>query len=83
MAREDGAPRVSLAPKIRFPFPFKRLPRRRQALGSRGRKRERARARETREGSRARPFFSCAHYFRAPAAQTSVFDSATGPILRV
>ena len=57
MAREEGAPRVSLAPKTRSPFPFKRLPRRRQALGSRERKRERARARETREGSRARPFF--------------------------
>ena len=37
---------------------------------------------DTRGVSRA-PVFSCAHYFHAPAAQTSVFDSATGPILRV
>ena len=39
---------------------------RHQALGSSGRKRERARARETRE-----PIFSCAHYFQAPATQAS------------
>ena len=82
MARKEGAPRVSLAPKTRFPFPFKRLPRRRQALGSRGRKRTGAREGDTRGVSRA-PVFSCAQYFHAPAAQTSVFDSATGPILRV
>ena len=40
-------------------------------LGSSGRKRERARARETRKGCLllARPLFFCAHYFQAPATQ--------------
>ena len=54
-----------------------------QALGSSGRKRERARARETRKGflsprvSPSRPpFFSCAHYFQAPATQaTDISDN--------
>ena len=37
-----------------------------QALESSGRKRERARARETRESPSRAPVFSCAHYFQAP-----------------
>ena len=53
-----------------------------QALASSGRKRERARARETREDylsprvspSRA-PVFSCAHYFQAPATQANSYHT--------
>ena len=42
-----------------------------KALGSSGRKRERARARETRVSPSRAPFFSCAHYFQAPATQAT------------
>ena len=40
-----------------------------QALGSSGRKRERARARETRVSPSRAPVFSCAHQLQAPATQ--------------
>ena len=83
VAREEGAPRVSLAPKTPFPFPFKRLPRRLQALGSSGRKRERARARETREGSRVRPFFLVPTTSKRLLRRLAGLIPATGPILRV
>ena len=61
-----------------------------RALGSSGRKRERARARETREGwqsslsPRVSPFrapvFSCAHYFQAPATQAILVYSCRGNV---
>ena len=40
--------------------------------GSSGRKRERARVRETRVSPSRAPIFSCAHYFQAPSTQATV-----------
>jgi len=44
-----------------------------QALGSNGRKRERARERETRVSPSRAPVFSCAHYFQAPPATQAIY----------
>ena len=49
-----------------------------QALGSSGRKRERARARETRVSPSRAPVSSCAHYFQAPASRKSTDAGQSG-----
>ena len=52
-----------------------------QAFGSSGRKRERARARETclspRVSPSRAPVFSCGHYFQAPATQVTLLPPVT------
>ena len=43
-----------------------------QVLGSSGRKRERAHARETRVSPSRAPVFFCVHYFQVPATQANL-----------